>query len=202
MEKCRYLVADFLQKRGIVRGKPRNLPHPVAGLAGVDDHGEILVVGAQYELGEEAHLLAVAPFCLHLVVVGGAEILQTLGVLALVEQHLVDHDDEFAVPVVVELAAEVLVGVEGHVCLKEHFKEVEESGFSGVALFRYKKQNGKFLQRHCVEDLQVVKTEGVLFAEDVAHERFDTLPFTLGGDMAEQRILVLETADNGPVVQM
>jgi hypothetical protein len=121
MEKGRYLVADFLQKRGIVGGKPRNLPHPVAGLAGVDDHGKILVVGAQHELGEETHLLAVASFCLHLVVVGGAEVLQTLGVLALVEQHLVNHYDEFAVPVVVELTAEVFVGVERDISLKEQF---------------------------------------------------------------------------------
>ena len=61
---------------------------------------------AQHEFGEEINLLAVTSFCLHLVVVGGAEVLQTLGVLALVEQHLVNHDDEFAVPVVVKLAAD------------------------------------------------------------------------------------------------
>ena len=58
------------------------------------------------------------------------------------------------------------------------------------------------MQRHGVEDLQIVKTEVVLFAEDVAHERFDTRPFSLGGDMAEWRILVLETADYRLVVQM
>lgn len=119
MEKCWYLVADFLQKRGVVGGEPRNLPHPVACLAGVNDHGKILVVGAQHELGEETHLLAVAPFGLHLVVIGGAEVFQTLGVLALVEKHLVHYDYQLAVPIIVELATEVLVGVERDISLKE-----------------------------------------------------------------------------------
>ena len=50
--------------------------------------------------------------------------------------------------------------------------------------------------------MQVVKTEVVLFAEDVAHKRFDARPFSLGGDVAERRILVLETAHNGLIVQM
>jgi hypothetical protein len=74
VEKCRYFVSDFLQKGGIVGGELRNLPHPVASFAGVDDYGEILVVGTQHELGEEAHLLPVASLGLHLVVAGGAEI--------------------------------------------------------------------------------------------------------------------------------
>ena len=50
--------------------------------------------------------------------------------------------------------------------------------------------------------MQVVKTEVVLIAEDVAHERFDARPFSLGGDMAERRILVLETAHYRLIVQM
>ena len=137
MEKCRYLIADFLQKRGVVGDELRNLPYPVACLAGVDDYGEILVVGTQHELGEETHLLAVASFGFHLVVACGAEILQTLGILALIEQHLVNHDYKFAVPVVVELTAKVLVGVERDIRLKEQFEEIEEGGFARVALLRY-----------------------------------------------------------------
>ena len=127
-------MADFLQERGVIGSKFRNLPYPVASLAGVNDYGEILIVGTKYKLGKEAHFLAVASFCLHLVVVGGTEILQSLGVLALVEQHLVNYDDEFAVPVVVELAAEILVGVERDVCLEQQFEKIEEGGFSSVAL--------------------------------------------------------------------
>ena len=50
--------------------------------------------------------------------------------------------------------------------------------------------------------MQVVKTEVVLFAEDVAHKRFDARTFSLGGDMTERRILVLETADYRLIVQM
>lgn len=170
MEKCRYLIADFLQKRGVVGSELRNFPYPVAGLAGVDDYGQILVVGAKHELGKETHLLAVAPFGFHLVVARCTEILQTFGVLALVEQHLVNHDYEFAVPVVVELTAEVLVGIEGYIRLKEKFEEIEEGGFAGVALLRYQQQNREFLQRHGVENLQIVETEVILVAEDMAHK--------------------------------
>lgn len=184
MEKCRDLVANFLQKRGVVGGELRNLPYPIACLAGVDDYGEILVVGTQYEFSKETHLLTVAPFGFHLVVVRCTEILQTLGILALVEQHFINHDYEFAVPVVVELTAEVLVGVECDIRLKEQFEEIEEGGLTCVALLRYQKQNREFLQRHGVEDLQIVEAEVVLVAEYVAHELFDARPFSLGGDVA------------------
>lgn len=186
MEKCRYLVAYFLQKRGVVGGELRNLPYPITCLAGVDDYGEILVVGTQHEFGEETHLLAVASFGFHLVVAGGTEILQTLGILALVEKHFVNHDYEFAVPVVVELTAKVLVGVKRDIRIKEQFEEIEERGFAGVALLRHQQQDREFLQRHGVEDLQIVKTEVILVAEDMAHKRFDALPFSLGGDVAER----------------
>lgn len=202
MEKCRYLETDFLQKGGVVRGEARYLANPVACLSGIDDHGKILVIGTQHELGKEAHLLTVASFGLHLVVAGSAEVFQTLGVLALVEQHLVNYDYEFAVPVVVELAPEILVCVEGDIRLKEQFEEIEEGGFAGVALLRHQQQYRKFLQRHGVESLQVIETEVVLFAEDMAHKRFDAWPFSLGGDMAQRRILVFETADNRLIVQM
>ena len=50
--------------------------------------------------------------------------------------------------------------------------------------------------------MQIVKTEFVLVAEDVAHERFDALPFSLGWDMAERRILVLEASDYRLIVEM
>lgn len=50
--------------------------------------------------------------------------------------------------------------------------------------------------------MQIVKSEFVLSAEDMAHERFDARPFSLGGNVAERRILVLEVADHGLIVQM
>ena len=36
----------------------------------------------------------------------------------------------------------------------------------------------------------------------MAHERFDAWPFSLGGNVAERRILVLEVADHGLIVEM
>ena len=85
-------MADFLQERGVIGRKFRYLPYSVACLFRVNDYGEILIVGTKYKLGEEAHFLAVASFCFHLVVVGGTEIFLSLGIFSLVEQHLVHYN--------------------------------------------------------------------------------------------------------------
>ena len=78
----------------------------------------MLVVGAKHELCEEAYLVTVFPFRLHLVGKSGAEVLQPLAVLTAVEQYLVHHDKQLSRPVGIELAAEILVGVERHVVLE------------------------------------------------------------------------------------
>ena len=95
----------------------------------------MLVVGAKHELGEEAYLVTVFAFRLHLVGKRGTEVLQPFAVLTAVEQYLVHHDEQLARPVGVELAAEVLVGVERHVVLKYGFQEVQERAFARVPFF-------------------------------------------------------------------
>ena len=59
----------------------------------------MLVVGAQHELGEEAYLVTVFAFRLHLVGKRGAEVLQPFAVLTAVEQHLVHQDVQLASPI-------------------------------------------------------------------------------------------------------
>ena len=111
------------------------LAYPIACLARVDDDRQILVVGTQHELGEEGYLVMVFAFGFHLVGECGAEVLQPLAVFPAVEQHLVHHDEQFARPVGIELAAEILVGVERDVVLKQGFQEVQERAFACVTLF-------------------------------------------------------------------
>ena len=102
----------------------------------------MLVVGAKHELGEEADLVTVLAFRLLLVGKRGAKVLQTLAVLTAVEQHLVHHDEQLARPVGIELAAEVLVGVESHVVLECGFQEVQECAFFG-----HEQEDGQLLLR-------------------------------------------------------
>lgn len=86
----------------------------------------MLVVGTQHEFGEERNLITVFAFGFHLIGKCGAEVLQPLAILPAVEQHLIHHDKELASPVGIELAAEILVGVESHIVLKKGFQKVQE----------------------------------------------------------------------------
>ncbi len=71
---------QLLQEVGVVAVQRHNLPHPIACLPCVNDDGQVLVVGAKHELGEEAYLVTVFPFRLHLVGKRGAEVLQPFAV--------------------------------------------------------------------------------------------------------------------------
>ena len=84
---------------------------------------QMLVVGTQHEFGEERNLITVFAFGFHLIGKCGAEVLQPLAILPAVEQHLIHHDKELASPVGIELAAEILVGVESHIVLKKGFQK-------------------------------------------------------------------------------
>ena len=44
---------QLLQEVGVVAVQRHNLPHPIACLPCVNDDGQVLVVGAKHELGEE-----------------------------------------------------------------------------------------------------------------------------------------------------
>ncbi len=185
VQKRGYLGFYLVEKCRVIVLQPFNLPDPIARFAGIDDNRQILVVGAKHELCEETHLLAVLTFRLHLVAVGGGKFFQPFGVLALVEQHLIDHDDKFAVLIRVELTAEAFVCVEGHIGLKQCFEKVEECGFTRISFLRHKKEYRKFLQRHRVEQLQIVKTEVVLASENMPHKSLDCRPLSRHGDMAD-----------------
>ena len=95
----------------------------------INDDRQILVVGTQYELGKESYLVAVFAFGFHLVEECGAQVLQPLAVLPAAQKHLVHHDKKFPCPVGIELAAEILVGVESHVVLEQGFQKVQKRAF-------------------------------------------------------------------------
>ena len=72
----------------------------------------------------------------------GAQVLQPFAVLTAVEQHFVHHDEQFAYPVGIELASEILVGVECHIVSEDSFQEVQKRTFARVAFFRHEQQDG------------------------------------------------------------
>ena len=68
-----------------------DLPRPETGLLAVNDDGERLVVGTEYEFGEEFDLLSIFSLCFHLVAQCRAEVLQAFGILPAIQKHLVNH---------------------------------------------------------------------------------------------------------------
>ena len=110
-----------------------NLANPEASFFRVDDNRECLVVGTKDELGEELNLMSILLLGFDLVVECRAEILQTFGVLAFVQHHLIYNNQELCGPVLVELAAKVFVGIERDIILIYGFQEVEKCGFTRVA---------------------------------------------------------------------
>ena len=173
MEKGGYLRFQFLQEVGIIGLQAVYLAHPIACFPCVYDYGQMLVVGAQHEFGEERNLVTVFAFGFHLIGKCGAEVLQPFAILPAVEQHLIHHDKQLASPVGIELAAEILVGVESHIVLKKGFQKVQEGAFARVAFFRHQQQDRQLLNRLQVEQLQIVHPQLVLFPEDVPYQRLD-----------------------------
>ena len=173
MEKGGYLRFQLLQEVGVIGLQAVYLAHPIACFPCIYDYGQILVVGAQHEFGEERNLVTVFAFGFYLVGKCGAEVFQPFAVLPAVEQHLIHHDEQFASPIGIELAAEVLVGVKSYIVLKEEFQKVQECAFARVAFFRYQQQDRQLLNRLQVEQLQIVHPQLVLFPEDVPYQRLD-----------------------------
>lgn len=147
-----------------------NLANPETSFFWIDDNREGLVVGTQDELREELNLMAVLLLGFNLVVESRAEVLQPLGVLAFVQHHLIHYNEKFCGPVLIELAAEVFVGVERDIILENGFQEIEECGFTCVTFLRDKQQNGKLLEWASIEQLDVVHPQFVLLFKDMMHE--------------------------------
>lgn len=137
MEKGGYLYFQPLQEIGIIRLQAVYFAYPITCFTYINDYGQIFVVGTQHELGKERYLITLFAFGFHLVGECRAKVLQPLAVLPAVEQYLIHHDKEFPCSVGIELAAEILVGVESHTVLKEGFQEVQKGAFARVAFFRY-----------------------------------------------------------------
>ena len=173
MEKGGYLRFQLLQEVGVIGLQAVYLAHPIACFPCVYDYGQMLVVGTQHEFGEERNLVTVFAFGFHLIGKCGAEVLQPLAILPAVEQHLIHHDKQLASPVGIELAAEILVGVESHIVLKKGFQKVQEGAFARVAFFRHQQQDRQLLNRLQVKQLQIVHPQLVLFPEDVPYQRLD-----------------------------
>ena len=192
-------VPEHIGYRSVV-GKFLNLYEPIDHRPQEGDLSHIQslvrhIFGEQYELGmdylqllylqpiqklpilllvsEERNLVTVFAFGFHLIGKCGAEVLQPLAILPAVEQHLIHHDKELASPVGIELAAEILVGVESHIVLKKGFQKVQEGAFARVAFFRHQQQDRQLLNWLQVEQLQIVHPQLVLFPEDVPYQRLD-----------------------------
>ena len=146
------------------------LANPEASFFGVDENRERLVIGTQDELRKELDLVAVLLFGFNLVVESRTEVLQSFGVLTFVQHHLIHYNEKFCGPVLIELAAEVFVGVERDIILKDGFQEIEECGFTCVTFLRDKQQNGKLLEWASIEQLDVVHPQFVLLFKDMMHE--------------------------------
>ncbi len=95
IEESWYFRFQLLQEAGIVRLQTVYLAHPIACFPCVYDDGQILVIGTQHELGEEADFVTVFSFGFHLVGKCGAEVLQPFAVLPAAQQHFVHHDKKF-----------------------------------------------------------------------------------------------------------
>ena len=67
MEKGGYLRFQLLQEVGVIGLQAVYLAHPIACFPCIYDYGQILVVGAQHEFGEECNLVTVFAFGFHLV---------------------------------------------------------------------------------------------------------------------------------------
>ena len=97
-------------------------------------------------------------------------LLYTSAVLPAAQQYFVHHDKEFPRPVGIELAAEIHVGVECQVILKQGFQKVEECTFACVELLRHQQQDGQLLNGLQVEQLKIVHSQLVLLPEDMFHQ--------------------------------
>ena len=137
IKKGGYLRFQLLQEVGIIGLQAVYPAHPIACFTCVDDDRQILVVRTQHEFGEECYLVTVLAFGFYFIGKCGAEVLLPLAVLPAVEQYLIHKYKQLACPVGIELAAEVLVGVESHIVLKQGFQEVQERAFACVAFLRY-----------------------------------------------------------------
>ena len=107
-----------------------------------------------------------------------------------------------ACPVGVELAAEVLIGVERHVILENGFQEVQERALARVAFFGHKQEDGQLLNGTEVEQLQVAHAQLVLLAKDVFHQRADAGEVTLLWPVAYRFVEVEKLADYGLVAHV
>lgn len=92
---------------------------------------------------------------------------------------------------------QTLVGVECHIGFKQCFEEIEECGFSSISFLRHKQKYREFLQWLCVEQLQVVKPQFILTAEDMAYKSLNGRPLSRLGSVADGSIAVEECADDG-----
>ena len=51
----------------------------------------------------------------------------------MLEQYLINHDKQFAGPIGIELTAEILVGVECYIVLKEGFQKIKKCTLARIA---------------------------------------------------------------------
>jgi hypothetical protein len=179
-----------------------DLPNPETRLFAVNDDGERLIIGTEDEFGEEFDLLSIFSLCFHLVAQCRAEVLQAFGILPAIQKHLVNHYQQFACPIRVELAVEILVGVEGDVVLEHSLQEIKEGRLAGIAFLGYQEKDGQFLDWLEVKQLQIIKSQLVLFLEYVMDQALDMGERAWSGIVIYRLIAVVEIVDLAIVMSM
>lgn len=179
-----------------------DLPRPETGLLAVNDDGERLIIGAEDKFSEELDLLSIFSLCFHLVAQCRAKVLQSFRVLPTIQQDLVDHNEQFACPIRVELTVEILVGVKGDVMLEHCLQEIQEGRLPGIAFLGHQKEDRQFLDWLQVKQLQIIKPQLVLLLEYVMNQVLDMREWPWSGIVIHRLITVVEIVDLSLVMSM
>ena len=179
-----------------------DLPDPETRLLAVNDDGERLIIGAENEFREELDLLSIFSLCFHLVAQCRAKVLQAFGVLPAIQQDLVYHNEKFAGPIRVELAVEILVGVESDVMLEHCLQEIQEGRLPGIAFLGYQKKDRQFLDWLQVKQLQIIKPQLVLLLEYVMNQVLDMRERPWSGIVIHRLIAIVKIVDLPLVMSM
>ena len=97
---------------------------------------------------------------------------------------------------------EILVGVEGDVVLEHGLQEIQEGRLAGIAFLGYQEKDGQFLDWLEVKQLQIIKSQLVLFLEYVMDQALDMGERAWSGIVIYRLIAVVEIVDLAIVMSM
>ncbi len=196
VQKGGYFPFQFLSDFGICFSQRREFSHPVTRFSRLYQNGIEFVVGTEQKLAEKRGLYTVFSLGFTFELKSGTQVFQSFAVLLFVKQHFFYADKQFVCPIGIELASEIFVGVEGHVFPENIFQQIQKSRFSGVSLFGQQQNNGEFLNRMQVQQLNVIQSQFVLLAENVPDDGQNGLAFARFRRMLKRFVQVETSADS------